>query len=139
MENKGINFDYRSVLAESVRSLRKGRGMSQTELASACQITQATLSEIENSRGNPTFDVLIRIANALDVPPFSLIGADIALKELSRALPGGGAVFGTLIGNLVDNFANTTFARWLVKILLSTAGENAADTLRASQPIIVAR
>ncbi len=96
--------------------------MTQTDLALACEVTQATVSDIETAKGNPSFECLCRIAKALDVPPFALIGADLALRELRGALPRGEA-FGSPIGNLVQGFSEMTFARWLAKTLLSTAND----------------
>ena len=55
-------------LAHNVRVLRARRNnMSQVTLAADADITTNTISDIENRIGNPTLDVLQRIADAFDV------------------------------------------------------------------------
>lgn len=51
-----------------VRALRKWRGMTQVELASAAGVNQGYLSEIENGAKNAAPETLARIAQALDLP-----------------------------------------------------------------------
>jgi ribosome-binding protein aMBF1 (putative translation factor) len=50
-----------------IRTFRKYRGMSMTELADAAGISQPYLSEIESGKKTGSVDVLKRIANALKV------------------------------------------------------------------------
>jgi transcriptional regulator with XRE-family HTH domain len=54
-------------LAYNIRLLRVKRGMSQIVLAVEANTTPATISAIENSEGNPTLEVLQRLADALGV------------------------------------------------------------------------
>ena len=56
-----------SVLARTVRRLRKKRKWTQDELAVAAGIEQMAVSLIENRRSNPTIEVLEKIAGALEV------------------------------------------------------------------------
>ena len=51
-----------------VRALRKWRGVTQMELASAAGINQGYLSEIENGTKNATSETLAKIGKALDLP-----------------------------------------------------------------------
>lgn len=54
-------------IGKSIRDLRKGKGLSQVELAQTANLTQAALSAIENgARPNP--DTLERICKVLGVP-----------------------------------------------------------------------
>jgi transcriptional regulator with XRE-family HTH domain len=116
-------IDYRSLLAESLRRHRRIKAMSQNDLAEASRVTQATISDIENGRCNPTLDILCKLGAALDVPPFALIGADIALRELGAALPQG-AAFGTTVGNLAKSFSGSVFSRWILKSILQVTDAN---------------
>ena len=50
-----------------IRTFRKYRGMSGTELAAAAGISQPHLSDIENGKKAGSVDVLKRIATALQV------------------------------------------------------------------------
>lgn len=51
-----------------IRLLRKGRGLTQEQLAVMAHITSSTLGRIERGQENFTFDVLKRIFDALGVP-----------------------------------------------------------------------
>jgi transcriptional regulator with XRE-family HTH domain len=52
-------------LAYNIRLLRVKRGMSQIVLAVEAGTTPATISAIENREGNPTLEILQRLADAL--------------------------------------------------------------------------
>jgi XRE family transcriptional regulator, regulator of sulfur utilization len=54
-------------LAYNMRVLRAKRAVSQIALAAEAGTTTATISAIENSEGNPTLEVLQRLADALGV------------------------------------------------------------------------
>lgn len=60
-----------------IKALRKAAGLSQDELAEMAHIRTATLSEIENGKGNPRLSTLGVIADALQVavPDLFLDGA----------------------------------------------------------------
>jgi DNA-binding XRE family transcriptional regulator len=51
-----------------VRALRKWRGMTQSQLATASGINQGYLSEVENGTKNAAPETLAKIATALDLP-----------------------------------------------------------------------
>src|SRR6266550_6247701 len=65
-------------VAESLRRLRKERGLSLDQLAAASGVSRAALSQIEGSRTNPTLSLLWKIAVGLGVPFQSLLGGDAA-------------------------------------------------------------
>lgn len=52
---------------------RNSRRWTQRRLASEVGITQSILSEIENDRVSPKWDVLIKIAERLELPVLSLL------------------------------------------------------------------
>ena len=54
-------------LAYNMRVLRAKRDASQIVLAVEASTTTSTISDIENSAGNPTLDILQRLADALGV------------------------------------------------------------------------
>lgn len=57
-------------LGKEVSSLRKGLGMSQSQLASTARLSQGYLSQIENEEiQNPSASVLFHLAQALHVNP----------------------------------------------------------------------
>lgn len=57
-----------------VRELREARGWKQAELAERAKVRVATLSQIENEQTKGVrFDVLERLADALEVDPSYLL------------------------------------------------------------------
>jgi transcriptional regulator with XRE-family HTH domain len=55
-------------LGKTIRDFRKGKGLTQDELAAAADISRTTLSQIENGV-RPGEDTLKRLCDALNVPP----------------------------------------------------------------------
>jgi len=70
----------RRALAANLRRLRVAARTSLSELARATGVGKATLSAIENGRGNPTVETLAALAGALGVPVVDLL-------ELSEPAP----------------------------------------------------
>lgn len=67
-----VKSDYSSevfalTIWSNILHWRKWRGISQQELAKTANLTQASISDIENGEGNPTIDTLNKIAQALQV------------------------------------------------------------------------
>lgn len=56
--------------------IRNKKGLTQTELAEACGITQKAVSAIEVERRRPSYEVLIKLAKALNVKVDELIGEE---------------------------------------------------------------
>jgi transcriptional regulator with XRE-family HTH domain len=66
-------INYKNIVGEKVRSLRKAAGMSQEVLAERCGIFRTYLSRIESGAANPSLVVLVTLANALEVDPHVLL------------------------------------------------------------------
>jgi transcriptional regulator with XRE-family HTH domain len=60
-------MDVRKRVGANVQRLRRGKGLSQEELAYRADIHQTYLSGVEGGKRNPSIGVLDRIASALDV------------------------------------------------------------------------
>lgn len=54
-------------LGENIRALRKERGVSQEELATAIGMKHPRISELERNLGNPTLATLTKIADFFGV------------------------------------------------------------------------
>jgi transcriptional regulator with XRE-family HTH domain len=65
-------------VGDSLRRLRKERGLSLDQLAAASGVSRAALSQIEGCRTNPTLTLLWKIAVGLGAPFQALLGADAA-------------------------------------------------------------
>lgn len=81
-------------LARNLRRLRVARRSSLSELATATGIGKATLSAIENARGNPTVDTLATLARALEVDAGELLAGtsddELTLVRASERDPAEG-------------------------------------------------
>ena len=59
-------MDY-VILGKNIRKYRQMRGMRQEDLAELCDCGNSHIGQIENARGIPSLDMIVRIANALSV------------------------------------------------------------------------
>ena len=53
-------------LSVHIKSLRKARGMTQTDLGARIGVTQARVVDIENNPGSVSLDQLIQVLHALE-------------------------------------------------------------------------
>jgi transcriptional regulator with XRE-family HTH domain len=60
-------------LGNTVRSLRRAKGLSQEQLAFAAEIDRTYIAQIENGRRNIAFENTLKIARALEVPMSVLV------------------------------------------------------------------
>lgn len=63
-------------LAATLRALREAHGFSIGALAQMARLSKSTVSNIESGEGNPSLEVLWRLAGALDVPLGTLLGVE---------------------------------------------------------------
>lgn len=59
---------YKKKIGENIAKYRKLKKLSQKELSKFAGITPQTLSCIETGVNNPSFNVMIKISQALDIP-----------------------------------------------------------------------
>ncbi len=93
-------------LGNAIKNIRKQRGHTQQEFASACRITQTYLSQIENNLKDPNLSVLKTIAEKLSVPLPILFFQSITENDVA---PGKRAMFkqiDPLVKNLIDELFN---------------------------------
>lgn len=63
------------MLGENIRALRKARGLSQQELAERLHVVRQTVSKWEQGLSVPDADMLVRLAECLEVSVEELLGA----------------------------------------------------------------
>ncbi len=79
----------RALLAWNLRRLRTERGVSQERLAADTGIDRAYVSEIERELGNPTIDLLDRLAELLGVRVAEFFDEPPQDGERPQSLPSG--------------------------------------------------
>jgi len=73
-------------IMDNLVRLREARGLTQVQLAEMVGSHQATISKIESGVGNPTLDLIQRIAAALKVHPSELFSRDALEQRVMNAL-----------------------------------------------------
>jgi methanogenic corrinoid protein MtbC1/DNA-binding XRE family transcriptional regulator len=68
--------EYLKDLGQRIRGLRLEMGWTQEQLASATKLTRAYLVSVEGGKQNVSMNVVVRIANALNVSPDQLLRRD---------------------------------------------------------------
>lgn len=74
-------MDY-ITLGKNVRKYRLILGFSQEELAGKCDCSNSHIGQIENARGIPSLDMVVRIANSLSVTVDQLRGESYSNSEV---------------------------------------------------------
>ena len=81
------------LLAKMVRTARKEKHLSQEALAERVGVCKRTIIDIENSTGNPKFEVLYALVHELNLPVYQIFypGSvqshelkDVLMEELNR-------------------------------------------------------
>jgi len=71
-----------------IKNLREGKGWTQEYLAEKMDISPNYLSSIERGKENPTFDMLIKFSDALNVEMWELFdfGHEVSQSELREMM-----------------------------------------------------
>ena len=70
------NVEIRKRVGERIKQIREKKGISQQEIAVACDFEKSSMSRIEAGRTNPTVTTLYKISIALGVKMKDLIDVD---------------------------------------------------------------
>jgi methanogenic corrinoid protein MtbC1/DNA-binding XRE family transcriptional regulator len=68
--------EYLREIGRRIRALRLKAGWTQERLAAVTKLTRAYIVSVEGGKQNVSVDVVVRIANALNVAPAHLLGRD---------------------------------------------------------------
>lgn len=63
----------KQAISANIQRIRKAQGISQEKLALKGEVDRSYMSQIERCLANPSIDALLRISNALEVPPSELL------------------------------------------------------------------
>ena len=83
-----MKTDEKRLIGLRIKELRKSKGLSQEELAERAETSPNYLSRMERGTENPTLDMLIKLANALEVEMWEMFdfGHEVSLKELRETM-----------------------------------------------------
>ena len=87
-----------SELGRRLAKIRDDAGLTQSGLARLVETSQSAISQIESGDRNPSYEMIRKIAEALDVSPGYLLGGEVedlnpeeeAVFRLYRGLPDKG-------------------------------------------------
>jgi len=65
-------MDLSRIFVYNLRKWRRATGLSQKKLAEKCGAAHSYIRQIENGLGNPSFALLAKIAEALEIEPYQL-------------------------------------------------------------------
>lgn len=75
-QSKGMKvtlLTLKKALSANIKRIRLEKGISQEKLALKANIDRSYMSELERCLANPSIEALLKIANALEVPPSDLV------------------------------------------------------------------
>lgn len=72
--------DFKTIFVENLIFYRTKKGLSQLELSGICDCAKSTISGIESRKNFPSFELLLKIAYALEIHP-----ADLFLRNASQS------------------------------------------------------
>lgn len=61
-------------IGERIREIRVSKGLTQKQLGEKCNMADSAIRRYESGKGNPTGKTLTRIADALQIPVYELMG-----------------------------------------------------------------
>ena len=64
------------MLCENIKEIRRRKGLTETQLANLIGVQRAVISKYESGMIEPPIKTLQKIANALEVPMYELLGMD---------------------------------------------------------------
>ena len=81
-------MDEKRLIGNRIKELRRKKGLSQEEFAEKAETSQNYLSRMERGTENPTLDMLIKLAHALEVEMWEMFdfGHNVTVKELKENL-----------------------------------------------------
>lgn len=79
-------IDYQKVFIENLKFHRKNKGITQSQLAEACDVSNGTIGNIECGITKPSFDMIILIADRLGIKPERLFYS-AEQSEFSAEIP----------------------------------------------------
>jgi len=91
-------------LGVTIKNIRKQKGQTQSEFASACGISQTYLSQIENNQREPNLSTLKIISNELNVPLPILFFLSLNIYDIQQSKREAFEIISPSVKSLVNEF-----------------------------------
>jgi transcriptional regulator with XRE-family HTH domain len=91
-------------LGVTIKNIRKQKGQTQSEFASACGISQTYLSQIENNQREPNLSTLKIISNELNVPLPILFFLSLNIDDIQQNKREAFEIISPSVKSLVNEF-----------------------------------
>ena len=75
---------YQQEFIENLKAHRKGKKLSQSQLAELCDVATGTIGNIECGLANPSFDLILKLAQVLNTHPALFFISKDELKNLAQ-------------------------------------------------------
>jgi transcriptional regulator with XRE-family HTH domain len=81
-------MDTKKLIGMRIKEIRRSKGLSQEQLAEKADINSKYLSRMERGTENPTLDMFIKLADALEIEMWEMFdfGHIVSNKELKGAI-----------------------------------------------------
>jgi methanogenic corrinoid protein MtbC1/DNA-binding XRE family transcriptional regulator len=83
---KAVLREYLLALGRRIRELRSQKAWTQEQLADASRVTRVCIVAVEGGKQNVTMDIVVRIANALEIPPERLLTGEDEILPVQRRI-----------------------------------------------------
>lgn len=91
-------------LGQTIKSIRKQKGLKQNQFAELCDITQAYLSQIENNLKEPNLSTLKVISDKLETPLPILFFLSLDYKDVKPEKAEAFKMIAPSVKSLVNQF-----------------------------------
>ena len=91
-------------LGVTIKNIRKQKGQTQSEFASACGISQTYLSQLENNQREPNLSTLKIISNELNVPLPILFFLSLNIDDIQQSKREAFEIISPSVKSLVNEF-----------------------------------
>lgn len=98
-------MSHQSTFIANLKYYRSQRGLSQAKLAEFCNCQPGTIGCIESGRQFPSFDLLFKMADVLQVHP-----ADLFLRNASNVMEETYAILKEELLSQLEEFIHNRFA-----------------------------
>lgn len=97
-------------IGNTIKNLRKGKGLTQGDLAKGSGVTQTYLSQIENNLKDPTVSTLKKIAEKLQIPLPILFFLSIDENDIPTEKKDTFHFIGNSMKSMINEFFSTQHA-----------------------------